>query len=98
MIGFNLHLLLTDNQCIIDLSVITFAQIVLAACLETFHPQMRLLRIKELIHLLSDFHQASSVARMAAIALGYLTFNATGTRNILTAFRLDPYLCSLLHV
>ena len=43
------------------------------------------------------FHQANSVARMAAVALGYLTFNATGRRNILTAFRLDPYLCYMFN-
>ena len=39
------------------------------------------------------FNPANSIARMAAVALGYLTFNPTGRRNILTAFRLDPYLC-----
>ena len=43
------------------------------------------------------FHQANSVARMAAVALGYLTFNPTGRRNILTAFRLDPYLCYMFN-
>ncbi|KAI6652094.1 Ankyrin and armadillo repeat-containing protein-like [Oopsacas minuta] len=43
------------------------------------------------------FHQANSVARMAAVVLGYLTFNPTARRNILTAFRLDPYLCYMFN-
>ena len=43
------------------------------------------------------FHQANSVARMSAVVLGYLTFNPTARRNILTAFRLDPYLCYMFN-
>ena len=89
-----IHLLSDPNEII----VISSLDFLAALCRTTEGIPAAIIGANGIEHCFRNlFHQASSVARMAAVALGYLTFNATGRRNILTAFRLDPYLCYMFN-